>query len=278
MTGRRELLGDRDREQRLAASRRTDHGRATPMEHEREHPRLIRGELDDLLVLLVEPKLERRADLDAEPERHRDGIHPLRAEPSPRARPGPHHRRNPFGEPREVVAIDHDLGGRARMRRGLVEPVGERHAEPEARLPPFPARLALEDPNERVHRALRLVERVLVQHVGPGVARLGPSLRDGVEGDPSALDLEREQPELGVRDHEVGLPFVAPGPPADHPVDGVVDHELVAELLEEAFVQTAFGRAVGGEHGERHHPGHGGMLAAVPGHGPRRVAPSVPNR
>ena len=56
MPGRRELLGDRDREQRLAATRRTDHGRATPMEHEREHPRLIRRELDDLLVLLVEPQ------------------------------------------------------------------------------------------------------------------------------------------------------------------------------------------------------------------------------
>ena len=278
MPGRRELLGNRDGEQRLAASRRTDHGRPAPMEHEREHPRLIRGELDDLLVFLVEPQLERRTDLDAEPERHRDGLHPLRAEPSPRTHPGPHHQRNAFGEPREVVAIDHDLGGRARMRRGRVRPVGERHAEPVARLPPFPARLALEDPNERVHRALRLVERVLVEHVRPRVAGLGPALRGRVEGDPAALHLEREQPELGVRDHEVGLPFVAAGPPADHPVDGVVDHELVAELLEEAFVQTAFGRAVGGEHRERHHPGHGGMLARVPGHGPRRMGPSVPYR
>ena len=257
MTRGGELLGDRDREQRLPAPRRPRHRRAASMEHEREHPRLVRRELDDLLVLLVEPQPQRRADLHPEPECRRDGVHPLGAEPPSRSRPGPHDLRDAFGEPVQVVAIDHDLDGRAGMRGPLVPSIGERDAEPVARAPPLPSRLTLQDAYERVHRPLRLVERVLVQIVRAGVTRLGPPLRTRVERHASALHLEREQPQLGMRDHEVRLTLIGSGATADDPVDRVVHDVGVVQLLEEALVQPTLRGAFGREHGERDHPRHG---------------------
>jgi hypothetical protein len=67
--GRGQALGDRDREQGLAAAGRPGHRGATALDNERQHPRLILRQLDDLAVLLVETQLQWHADLDAEPER-----------------------------------------------------------------------------------------------------------------------------------------------------------------------------------------------------------------
>src|SRR5262245_46598236 len=189
------------------------------MQDERQDPRLVVRELDDLAVLLVEPELERRPYLDAEAERRRDGVHPLGTEPPTRPLPRLHDLRDSGLEAAEVVPIDHDRGRRARMGLLLVAAVGERDAEPVARPPAFPPRLALEDPNERVHLVLRLMERVLVKDVRARMAGLRPSLDTRVELDPAALDLEREEPELGVRDDEVRLPLVRSLPAGHHPVD-----------------------------------------------------------
>ena len=174
---RREAFRKRDREHRLAASRRTGDRGPPPVRDEREHPGLVRGELDDLAVLLVEPEPKRRAHLDAEPERLGDRVHALGAEPPARARPGAHHLGHPIGQTRQVAAVDHDLDRRARMRRLVIGPVRERQAVPEGRPPPLPPGLRLQDPNERMHRALRLLERILVQRVRAGVAGGRPSSR-----------------------------------------------------------------------------------------------------
>ena len=77
MAASREPLGDLEREQRLAGAGRPRDRGALAVGHEGEHPRLVVGELDDLLVLLVEREPKRQADLDAVPEREPQGLHAL---------------------------------------------------------------------------------------------------------------------------------------------------------------------------------------------------------
>ena len=179
VSGRRESLRERDREQGLAAPGRAGNGRPAAMGHERQDPGLVRGELDELLVLLVEPQPEGRPDLDVEPEGKRDRIHAARAEPAPPSLPGAHDLGDALRQPGEVVAVDHDVRRRAGVRVSIVDPVGERRAVPVARAPLGPARLRLQDALERAHRVARLVERVLVETVRTRVPGLRPRPRRG---------------------------------------------------------------------------------------------------
>jgi Family of unknown function (DUF5317) len=255
---RRQVLRDLGREDRLAASGRSGDGRAATMQDERAEVGLLVGQLDDAAILPVELDLQGGADLHAIAERGGQRVHALRAERAITSGPLGHDPDDPLAEPTQIVTIDRVSGRRAWMRVPWVRAIGERDPVAVGRAPAIPARLRLQDPDERVHLVTGLVEGILVQPMRAAPAALRPPTRVGVVRDVSALGFEHEDTRLGVCDHEVGLPLHAP---REDPVDAVVDDVRLVQLFQEPLVQAALRRALGGEHGERHHPGHGRMLA-----------------
>lgn len=263
MARRGQPLRELDGQHRLAAPGRPRDRGPLSVRDEPQDPRLVARELDDLLVLLVEPKLQRHPDLDPEPEGHGQRVHPLPAEPAALPPPVPHDLPDPLLEASHVVPVDDNLGWGPGVRLPLVQPVGERHAVAVGRLPPFPAGLGRQDLDQGAHLVVGLAERVLVQDVRAGASRLAPPPGLRVVGEAAALRLDDQDAVLRVRDHEVGLALDRPPWPGKEPVHAVVDDVGVVELLEKALVQAPFGRALRREHWERHHPSHAGMLAGA---------------
>src|SRR5215217_7341596 len=162
--------------------------------------------------------------------------------------------------PIHVVAIDHHLVWRGRMRVGVVCAVGHRDAVAVGGHPPRPAVLRHEDLVERIHLVSRLVERVLVKRMRSRVTGLRPPTLRRVVGQAAALGLEDEDAVDRMRDHEIRLPLVRTVRARQDPVDGVVHDVLRTELLEEPFVEPALRGARRREHRERDHSSHGPML------------------
>lgn len=252
-----ETPGDRGREDRLAGSGRPRDERAVAMQDVGAQVRLLLGELDDPLVLLAEEQAQRGADLDRVAERALQREHPALPETPALVAPHRHHLGDALGETIGVVSIDHEVGGRAGMGVAVVDPVRERARIAIGRTPLVPAGLRLQDPCQRVHLVLGLVERVLVELVPSPSSALRPAAPAWVVAELTALGLHHEHAVLWVSDHEVGLSLIRPvAATRQHPVDRVEDDVAVIELGEEPLVEDPLGRALGREHRERHHASH----------------------
>ena len=160
----------------------------------------------------------------------------------------------------QVSAIDRHGRWSTGVGVRVVHAVGEGDAVPIGRSPLIPSLLRPKDLHQRVHLVTCLVEGVLLQGMLAGASALEPASVRRVVPHPAALGFEDQHPVARVGDHEVRFALFGLTAFGQHPVDGVVDHVLVTQLLEESLVEATLGRTRGRKHRERNHARHAAML------------------
>ena len=241
----REAVRVTHREHRLAGSGRTFDHHLRVLVEARERALLVGRQPLDLLGLLVDHLRQRHASLDRRGQdapqledrlaagardlvlarREGDQAQQRRLEV---AHFGAVDHERPLAVAAEVLILQH--------RR-----FGEHHAACERPRGDGGDRAALQAPAQRVHPVAGLPERV-VDHLAPVAAVARPVTV--VDFDAAALDLEADQPVIGVREQEVDLAVVAPAVVALGQPDGWHHRPAAVELLAQRVTDPALRRAV----------------------------------